>query len=196
METSKVGFLLFVAVLLLAPLQSPAFSGGSPVCEVNLLPLVPMSPVLRDPPPVGWFLSVPERRWYAGREIDVRLVNADPQRRARGALLWAKSGPLTGAGEFVLPDVVPPAVPRFGYITPSPGNACDQWSVSHVDSQPKTQAQLVFRWRAPSNLQDPFIGMRAFVIDDCRPTPGGCRGAQALTDFIDLVPTLFFDDFE
>lgn len=168
-----------------------AFSSGSPVCEVNALPLVPMSPVLIQPPPSGWRLVVPEPRYRSGKANEVRVVHADPTRRVRGVLLFAKSGPLNGAGRFILPS----PSPLFGFIPFVPGNDCGEWAVSHLSAVPKTQDQLVFTWQADAGL-DLLVGMRAFVIEDCLPKPGGCRGAQALTDFVELVPTLFFDDFE
>jgi len=184
--------LSLLALLLCAiPPDAVAFSSGSPVCEVNALPLVPMSPVLIQPPPAGWRLVVPEPRFHGGRTNEIRVVNADPAKRARGVLLFAKSGPLTGAGRFILPS----PSPLFGFIRFVPGSDCGEWAVSHVSAEPKTQGQLVFRWQPDAGL-DLLVGMRAFVIEDCLPEPGGCRGAQALTDFIELVPTVFFDDFE
>jgi hypothetical protein len=182
--------LLLLGLTLCSP-GAWGFSSGSPVCEVNSLPLVPMSPVLIIPPPTGWRVEVAEPRFNAGRLTEARLVNADPSKRARGVLLFAKSGPLTGAGRFVLPS----PSPLFGYIPFVPGSDCGEWAVSHVSAVPKTQDQLVFVWQADAGL-DLLVGMRAFVIEDCLPKPGGCRGAQALTDFVELVPTVFFDDFE
>jgi hypothetical protein len=181
---------LSVLLASVTPIAS-AFSSGSPVCEVNALPLVPMSPVLVQPPPSGWRLAVPEPRFHPGRLTEVRVVNEDPGKRARGVLVFAKSGPLTGAGRFILPS--PSSL--FGYIPFVPGSDCGEWAVSHVTAVPKTQAQLVFRWQPDPGLDLP-VGVRAFVIEDCQPEPGGCRGAQALTDFVELVPTVFFDDFE
>jgi hypothetical protein len=182
---------MIVSALLFSAPAAHAFSSGSPVCEVNTLPLVPMSPVLISPPPTGWRVEVAEPRFFAGRLTRVRVSNTDPSRRARGVLLFAKSGPLTGAGRFVLPS----PSPLFGFIPFVPGSDCGEWAVSHVSAVPKTQDQLVFVWQADAGL-DLLVGMRAFVIEDCLPKPGGCRGAQALTDFVELVPTVFFDDFE
>lgn len=168
-----------------------AFSSGSPVCEVNVLPFTPMSPVLIQPPPSGWRLEVPEPRFHGNRRTEVRVVNADPSKRARGVLLFAKSGPLTGAGRFVLPS----PSPLFGFIPFVPGSDCGEWAVTHLSAEPKTQAQLRFEWE-PEPTLDLLVAMRAFVIEDCQPEPGGCRGAQALTDVAELVPTVFFDGFE
>lgn len=182
---------LLVLLLCAVHVRAHAFSSGSPVCEVNALPLVPMSPVLIQPPPADWRLVVPEPRYHSGRANQVRVANADPTRRARGVLLFAKSGPLTGAGRFILPS----PSPLFGFIPFVPGSDCGEWAVSHLSAVPKTQDQLVFTWQADAGL-DLLVGMRAFVIEDCLPKPGGCRGAQALTDFVELVPTVFFDDFE
>lgn len=181
---------LSILLATVAPLAS-AFSSGSPVCEVNALPFAPMSPVLVQPPPSGWRLEVPEPRFHGGRLTEVRVANADPSKRARGVLLFAKSGPLTGAGRFFLPS----PSPLFGFIPFVPGSDCGEWAVSHVTAVPKTQAQLVFRWQPDEGL-DLLVGMRAFVIEDCQTDPGGCRGAQALTEFVELVPTIFFDGFE
>lgn len=179
--------------LLLAVVHPPAFgfSSGSPVCEVNALPFVPMSPVLIEPPPEGWRVVVDDPRFHEGRVTTVRLVNPDPSKRARGVLLFAKSGPLTGAGRFLLPS----PSPLFGFIPFVPGSDCGEWAVTHLDAVPKTQAQIVFHWR-PEPMPATLVAMRAFLIEDCQPAPGGCRGAQALTDVAGLVPTLFFDDFE
>lgn len=177
--------------LLLAPSLAVAFSSGSPVCEVNALPLVPMSPVLIQPPPDGWRVVVDDARFHEGRITAVRVVNLDPVKRARGVLLFAKSGPLTGAGRFLLPS----PSPLFGFIPFVPGSDCGEWAVTHLSAEPKTQAQLRFDW-LPEPAPVTLVAMRAFVIEDCQPQPGGCRGAQALTDVVELVPTVFFDDFE
>ncbi len=183
---------LHLCILLagVAPVAS-AFSSGAPVCEVNALPLVPMSPVLIQPPPTGWRLAIDEPRFHAGRLTVIRVVNDDPTKRARGVLIFAKSGPLAGAGRFVLPS----PSPLFGFIPFVPGSDCGEWAVSHVSAVPKTQDQLVFRWE-PEDGMDLLVAVRAFVIEDCQPEPGGCRSAQALTDFGELVPTVFFDGFE
>lgn len=188
--------LLALGIVIAAASAAPAaaFSSGSPVCEVNQLPLVPMSPVLRDPPPVGWRVKASSTRYFENQRIVVEVTNSDPARRARGVLLWAKSGPLAGAGRFVLPPVEPPLLPRFQFIPFVPGNDCGEWALSHADAEPKLQSQLRFDWIAPAG--DAFVAIRAFVIDDCLPSAGGCRGAQALTEFVELRPTLFYDDFE
>jgi hypothetical protein len=182
---------LIVSALLVSAPAAHAFSSGSPVCEVNTLPLVPMSPVLISPPPTGWRVEVAEPRFFAGRLTRVRVVNSDPAKRARGVLLFAKSGPLTGAGGFVLPS----PSPLFGFIPFVPGSDCGQWAVTHLSAEPKTQSQLVFDW-APEPTLDLLVALRAFVIEDCLPSAGGCRGAQALTEVTELVPTVFFGDFE
>lgn len=161
-----------------------AFSQGSPICEVNTLPLVEMSPTLADPPPQGWVLQGP-MRFVPGSPITIRIAHPDPTRRVRGVLLWARSGPFQGAGRFEVGDGS-----RWQYI-PAPAD-CGEWAVSHVDAQPKPQSTLSFQWRADASL--PTI-LRAFLVEDCS-APEGCRDQQALTPVLQLQPALFVDGFE
>ena len=175
----------FAPALLLC-LCAPAwgFSQGSPVCEVNSLPLVEMSPTLADPPPVGWTLQAP-LRYVPGTPITVALRHPDPGRRVRGVLLWARSGPLQGAGRFDTGSG-----DLWQYIPAAAG--CGQWAISHVDATPKAQTLLRFRWTADAAL--PTI-LRAFLIEDCSAAQG-CRDQQALTPVLQLQPALFIDGFE
>jgi len=177
--------LLAMGACLLFSTSLLAFSSGSPVCEVNSLPLTPMSPVLSDPPPTGWSL-VPERGSYVPDvALKLKIRNINPSKRARGVLLWAKSGPNSGAGRFILPSSG-----LFQYL-PAFAN-CAEWALAHVSSVAKTQDQLAFAWLAPAS--GPLI-MRAFLIEDCT-TVGGCRAHQALTDIVLLQEALFVDGFE
>jgi hypothetical protein len=124
----------------LLPGLACANSQGSPICEVNALPLIEMSPTLANPAPQGWTLTAPAR-FFPGRTVELRLAHPDPQRRARGVLIWAKAGQFEGAGSFALP-----ANGRWAYI-PAPAN-CGTWAMSHTDNQPKSLNELVFQWTA------------------------------------------------
>lgn len=174
---------LFIA---LAPATLEAFSLGSPICEVNSLPLVEMSPTLADPPPTGWSIEV--RPWYVpGQSQSVRIRNLDPAREVRGVLLWAKSGPSTGAGSFALDRAG-----RYQHI-PAPA-PCGQWALSHTSAAVKSQSDLVFDWTPPAS--GGTVILRAFLIEDCGQPSGGCRSHQALTPVTVLVEALFVDGFE
>jgi len=166
------------------PLEALANSQGSPICEVNALPLVPMSPTLANPPPQGWTLQAPAR-FLPGTPIQLRLHHPDPSRRARGVLIWAKAGIAAGAGTFSVPGDG-----RWSYI-PAPA-ACGTWALSHTDSQPKTQDQLVFEWTGDG---DGSVVVRAFLIEDCS-HPAGCRDQQALTPVVLIEAGLFANGFE
>lgn len=175
---------LVLAAACLLPLSAFGNSQGSPICEVNSLPLVPMSPTLANPPPQGWTLQAPPRH-FPGRPVQLRLQHPDPMRRARGVLIWAKASATLGAGAFALP-----ANGRWAYI-PAPAD-CGTWALSHTDSQPKTLDQLAFEWTG-----DPGTGaiLRAFVIEDCS-HPAGCRDQQALTPIVFIEAGVFADGFE
>ncbi|MCK7594034.1 hypothetical protein [Pseudomarimonas salicorniae] len=173
---------------------SAAFSSGSTVCEVDALPFVPMSGVLRQPPPSGWRLVSDGDAWYPGAIRRLRLLNDDPARRARGVLVWVKGsrfGSPVGAGRFLDLGVSD----RFRFSGSSSGQ-CGEWSLTHIDAVPKPQSELVFAWQAP--IADPPFGLvlRAFVIEDCDALPGVCRDAQALTAFLPLREALFAEGFE
>lgn len=174
----------FALVALLAAASAHANSQGSPICEVESLPLVPMSPTLANPAPQGWTLDAPSR-FYPGHAVEMRLRHPDPQRRARGVLIWAKSGQFAGAGSFVVP-----ANGRWAQIPP-PAN-CGGWALSHADNQPKALGELVFHWVGST---EPGALLRAFIIEDCS-NPAGCRDQQALTPFVFIEAGLFGDGFE
>jgi hypothetical protein len=175
---------LLMLTPMLAPALAQAFSQGSPICEVNGLPLQEMSPTLASPPPAGWKLRVPGAAYMAERPLRVRITHPNPAVRARGILLWAKAGPFSGAGHFLADTGM------FQYV-PAPAD-CGLWALSHTDAEPKPLADLGFWWLPPASG---VVVMRAFVIQDCD-APAGCRDQQALTPLLVLEPKLFFDSFE
>lgn len=170
-------------MLLTLPTAS-AFSQGSPICEVNGLPLVEMSPTLANPPPQGWALDVPTR-FIPGQPLHVRVRHPDPQRRARGVLIWAKAGANLGAGSFAVPGNG-----RWAHI-PAPAE-CGTWALSHTDNLPKPLAELSFQWTGSGSQG---VILRAFIIEDCS-NPAGCRDQQALTPIVFMEAGLFADGFE
>ncbi len=175
--------------MLLALPDAVAFSSGSPVCEVNALPLVPMSPVLSDPAPSGWALTAAAPAYLAGQVLELSLRHPDPTRRARGVLIWTKSGPFSGAGSFV-PALAAGRWRLVGGAMPD----CGEWALTHADAMPRPLDALRFAWRAPpAGLQ--AVIARAFVIEDCG-SPAGCRAAQALTPILVLDEAIWFDGFE
>ncbi len=182
---------MWAALMMLGALlpvsQASAFSQGSPICQVNTLPLREMATTLVSPPPTGWTLSVDGNGYRAGRPSVVHLRNEDPLRMARGVLIWALSGAGVGAGQFELP-----AGGEFQFI-PAPAN-CGQWAISHTQATVKDQAELVFLWNPPTSGS---VIMRAFVIEDCTPAED-CRSWQALTPILALspIPVVFADGFE
>lgn len=176
---------LLLAVLLALPGPTQAFSFGSPICEVNSLPLLEMSPTLASPPPSGWALQVRRAIYVPGRAVAVRIVHPDPQQSARGVLIWAKSGPSQGAGAFGFDAELYQPVP--------PGSGCEDWAVSHRSAAPKGLDVLGFSWQAEQDLGT--VLLRAFLIEDCD-SPEGCRDQQALTPLLLLEPRLFVGDFE
>jgi hypothetical protein len=188
-SVTVLGLALFVQ----APMAL-AFSSGAVVCEINQLPFAPMASVVSPVPPPQWRLEAGRDYWFPGQVQQFRLVHDDPARRARGVLLWVKGasfGTPVGAGSFV--DTVPSSLWQF--VAAMPPEDCAQWAITHEDAAPKDQASLVFTWRAPDAGLGNLVA-RAFVIDDCAPSPGGCRGAQALTAFVPLRETLYTDSFE
>lgn len=160
-----------------------AFSQGSPICEVQQLPLVEMSPVLAQPPPTGWRLEVDRLAYVPGSRIRVRIVNALPK-SVRGVLLWARQSPQSGSGEFLFAPAGP------WQLIPPPA-ACSAWSITHRNAQPKAQSELVFDWKA-GDASHTLI--RAFLIEDCGNTD--CRAHQALTPILVLERALHIDGFE
>lgn len=167
----------------LAPAVAEAFSLGSPICEVNGLPLVEMSPTLASPAPSGWSLRHPPR-FTPGRMLEISVVNSDPSRRARGVLIWSKAGPKLGSGSFAVPGNG-----RWQHV-PAPAE-CGTWALTHTDAQPKAQSELRFLWAGESL----GVILRAFVIEDCQ-APTGCRDQQALTAISFMAPVMFEDGFE
>jgi len=172
--------LLIIATI---PGISHAFSLGAPICEVNGLPLVEMSPTLANPAPSGWSLRHPAR-FTPGRLLEIAVVNPDSNRRARGVLIWSKSGPNSGSGSFSVPGNG-----RWQHV-PAPAE-CGTWALTHVDAQAKSQQELRFLWSGDSAS----VILRAFVIEDCS-NPGGCRDQQALTPISFMAPVMFEDGFE
>ena len=184
MQSLRAG--LLVLSIALAPVVAEAFSLGSPICEVNTLPLVEMSPTLADPPPTGWSIEV--RPWYVpGQSQTLRIRNLDPLRQVRGVLIWAKSGPNSGAGSFALDGAG-----LYQHI-PAPAS-CGQWALSHTSAAVKAQSDLVFDWTAPES--GGTVILRAFLIEDCGQPSGGCRSHQALTELAVLAEALYVDGFE
>lgn len=166
------------------PGLSFAFSQGAPICEVNGLPLVEMSPTLAHPAPSGWTLDAPAR-FIPGQPLQIRLLHPDPQRRARGVLIWAKAGVNLGAGSFAVPDNG-----RWAHV-PAPAE-CGTWALSHTDNLPKPLSELSFQWTGSGSQG---VILRAFVIEDCS-NPAGCRDQQALTQIVFMEAGLFADGFE
>lgn len=176
--------LLVLSILGAGPAH--AFSLGAPICEVQALPLAPMSPTLASPAPTGWQLRIDAPRYIPGRPVRVAVTNTDLAQRARGVLLWAKSGPVTGFGSFVVDNAL------WQHL---PGSAnCGEWAITHTSNAAKPLDQLHFEWIAPAAASASVL-FRAFVIEDCD-DPQGCRSYQALTPVTVLQAGLFFDDFE
>jgi len=181
-------------MIALAALIGPNFgfanSFGSPVCEVNGLPLLPMANSVSSPVPTGWSLRTDKPYYLSNAPLEIRIGNIDPLKRVRGVLLWAKTTPqLQQAGSFL---VGPGSM--WQHIPPGNGIFCQQASISHMDASPKEQNTLVFSWTPPANDVDVLV--RAFLIEDCRIPMGGCRGAQALTTALILGEAVFKDRFE
>lgn len=181
--------LTLLAVLGSLTLANGAFANsfGSPVCEVNSLPLLPMANSVSSPVPVGWSLRTDSPSYLSGTPLEIRISNVDPLKRVRGVLLWAKtSADFQPAGSFL---VGPGSM--WQYIPPGPGAFCQQASITHMNSAPKQQSTLVFNWTPP--VSDADVLLRAFLIEDCA-LPSGCRGAQALTPWLVLVGEVVFKD--
>lgn len=154
-----------------------------------------MASVLRQPPPSGWSLRADADSWHPGAIRRLQLVHPDPQRRARGVLIWVKGSPFgtpTGVGRFLDLGVKD----RYQFVNASPPENCAEWALTHRDAQPKSQGLLSFAWQAPEVVGWGILVVRAFVIEDCDPLPGGCRDAQALTAFLPLREVLFAAGFE
>lgn len=185
MHWHKAGWSLALALLFTGSGEAVAFAAGAPICEVATLPLTEMSPVLVDPPPSGWSLRSARAAHVAGQPLRFRVQHADPNKRLRGVLIWAKSGPSTGAGQFL--------VPSSGLYQHIPAPAqCGEWAMSHSSPNPKTQAELQFDWLPPSSGT---VIVRAFLIEDCG-LPEGCRAWQALTPVLVVPEAVYIGDFE
>ncbi len=184
--TSRTLPAIAVLILGLTPVLAHAFAAGAPICEVNTLPLVEMSPTLADPAPTGWSVQANRSVYVPGQAMQLRIRNSNPAKAARGILMWSKSGPSAGAGQFLL------QTKSLFQLIPAPA-ACGEWAISHNSSTVKTQPQLTFDWMPPA--QGTVI-VRAFVIEDCGLAQGGCRAHQALTPVLVLQPALFVDGFE
>ena len=176
-----------VALAVFSSRDAAAYSFGAPVCEVQSLPLVSMSPTLSSPPPSGWQLHIPARRYIPGKPMRVEVTNTDPTKRARGVLVWAKSGPDTGVGTFTGNEELFRTIP-VGLAD------CDEWAISHTSSVAKTLDELHFDWTAPANSTAGVL-FRAFVIEHCSDS-NGCRSYQALTPVVVKQAGLFVDEFE
>lgn len=164
-----------------------AFSQGAPICEVNALPLVEMSPTLASPPPTGWSLAVSQHAYVPGRPLRVRVVQPDADKRARGVLVYARTGPSSGAGNFALP-----AGGLYQYI-PAPAE-CGQWALSHTSAAPKAPDEMQWDYSVPT--ASGTVILRAFLIEDCGEPSGGCRDHQALTPVLVLPEAIQLDGFE
>ncbi len=175
---SLAGLLVTVS----APLS--AFSLGAPICEVNTLPLEPMSPTLASPPPAGWRLETARPIYVTGRPVTVRVRHPQPQQTALGVLIWAKRDFSVGSGSFVVDGGLYQHVPLPA--------ECGQWAATHTSPVPKSLDDLTFSW-LPGHGGE--VILRAFLIENCG-TPGSCRGHQALTPVVVMRPALFFDGFE
>ncbi|HRQ65091.1 MAG TPA: hypothetical protein PKZ76_09550 [Xanthomonadaceae bacterium] len=176
----------FLLLPVLAAPEASAFSTGSPICEVHTLPLIEMSETLANPPPQGWHLRASRRFFHPELPLRIEARNPNGTLLARGILLWARSGPASGAGHFELP-----ASGRFQYIPAGAG--CDGWALSHTDGLAKAQSEMRFDW-IPGDHGTAVIG--AFLIQDCPEQAGGCRDQQALTELLVIERGLFADGFE
>jgi hypothetical protein len=163
-----------------------AFSQGAPVCEVNSLPLVEMSPTLASPAPSGWALAASTATYVPGRALRVHILQPDSAKRARGVLLFAKSGPSSGVGNFALPSGL------YQYI-PAPAE-CGEWALSHTSATPKSVDELQWDYSIPAAAGT--VILRAFLIEDCGLAGGACRDQQALTPVLVLYEAIQVDGFE
>ncbi len=171
---------------LLISMHTLANSSGSPVCSVAFIPLAPMSSVLATPAPQGWRLETAAKFYQPDVPIELRVRNTDILKNVRGVLIWAQFEDFTTpAGRFLIGPGTP-----WRYVSPAPGVQCQQGSVTHNSSTPKSQAELVFNWTPPTAGN---VHVQAFLIEDCG---GGCRSYQALTQTIDLVEAIQIDGFE
>jgi Reeler domain len=178
--------ILFSSVLCISSASANSF--GSPVCDVQSLPLLPMANAVSNPVPTGWSLRTDRSYYQSGAPLEVRIGNVDPLKRVRGVLLWSKSTDFQPVGSFL---IGPGSM--WQLIPPGNGVFCQQASITHMDAAPKQQNTLVFSWTPPANDAD--VQLRAFLIEDCALVTG-CRGAQALTQTLLLGEAVFKDRFE
>ena len=163
-----------------------ANSSGSPVCSVAAIPFAPMSSTLSTPAPSGWALLSDARFYQPGISVQLRIVNSDVLKAAKGVLFWAQFNDFaTPAGSFLIGPGTP-----WRYVAPGPGAQCLQGSLTHNTSTPKPQTELVFNWTPPSS-GDVFL--QAFLIEDC---VGNCRSNQALTSTLKLIEAISINGFE
>lgn len=153
-----------------------------------------MSPSLVQPPPSGWTLLSDHRFASAARPARLRLSHPDPGRRVRGVLVWTLSTgsiDLPPSGRFLLGE----DDPLYQHVA----GACALATLTHRSAQPKTQADLQFRWMPRADDSSAVIA-RAFVIEDCGEP--SCVAWQALSfaadgdRYLQLLPALFGDGFE
>jgi hypothetical protein len=189
MRLSKIAVCLCFAAC--APSALRAHSFGSPVCEVGVIPLAPMSTTLSSPAPTGWALFTTAKVYVRGAPIDVSVINTDPLKKARGVLIWSKFGDLSPAGSFLIGPGN-----AWQYIPPSPTVQCAQASISHTDNSPQVQADLTFSWTPPTSFpgDSSDVFLRAFIIEDC--VAGSCRSYQALTQRLALPEAFLVAGFE
>ncbi len=171
---------------LLLLLSLPANRLGSPICEVNQLPLVPMSSTLSSPPPDGWRLHSNRAVTSSGAGLRFTVSHPNTNQKLRGILVWVKRGDGTGGvGSFTTSAT-------FQHIPP-PAN-CEQWALSHNNSDPKRWQDLSFEWTAPANLDETTLIARAFIIEDCNQP--SCRSFQALTNVLEINTAMFVNGYE
>src|SRR6185436_2624826 len=128
-----------------------------------------------------WAVAATPAAFAPGDTLRLRILNADPERRVRGALIWVMSGPAAGFGKF--------SVPESGLFQPT-NIECADWSLTHTSAVPKEQSDLQFEWTAPQEVPTSAVIVRAFLIEDCTPLENGCRSFQALTPFVVLSPAV------
>ena len=163
-----------------------AYSSGSIVCSVPLIPFPPMSSTLSNPAPSGWSLLSGARYYQPGVPMQLRIVNTDPLKKVKGVLFWAQFDDFTTpAGSFLIGPGTP-----WKYVSPSPSAQCSQGSITHDNPAPKTQAELIFNWTPPESGK---VYLQAFVIQGCA---GNCRANQALTQTIELYEAISVNGFE
>ena len=94
MRHLSFGIVRITAALLLSTLSGAlhAFSSGSIVCSVLLIPFSPMASTLSNPTPTGWSLLSDARFYQPGALVQLRIINTDVLKKVKGVLLWAQFG--------------------------------------------------------------------------------------------------------